>query len=61
MLQQWEMDLYHKHITELSDVELDKEYESCKNGTGGDPWYSAACYTERKRRATIRALEHEMR
>jgi len=61
MLQQWEMDLYHRHITELSDADLDKEYESCKKGTGGDPWYSAACYAERKRRATIRALEHEMR
>ena len=61
MPQQWEMDLYHKHITELSDADLDKEYESCKNGTGGDPWYGAACYTERKRRAMIRALEHEMR
>jgi hypothetical protein len=61
MLQQWEMDAYHKHITALSDTELDKEYESCKSGTGGDPWYTAACYTERKRRATIRALEHEMR
>jgi len=61
MLQQWEMDLYHRHITELSDEDLDKEYESCKNGTGGDPWYAAACYTERKRRERIAALEHEMR
>jgi hypothetical protein len=61
MLQQWEMDLYHKHITGLSDAELDKEYESCKNSQLDDPRYLAACYTERKRRATIRALEHEMR
>jgi len=61
MLQQWEMDLYHKHITELSDTELDKEYESCKNGTDGDPWYLASCYVELAKRKTRRELEWQMR
>lgn len=61
MLQKWEMDLYHKHLSGLTDEELDKEYDSCKNGSGGDPWYTAECYTEKKRRADLRALEWEMR
>lgn len=61
MLQKWEMDLYHKHLSGLTDEELDKEYDSCKNGSGGDPWYTAACYTEKKRRADLLALEWEMR
>jgi hypothetical protein len=61
MLQQWEMDLYHKYITGLTDIELDKEYESCKNGTNCDAWYSAACYVEKKRRARIAELDNEMR
>ncbi len=34
MLQKWEMDLYHKHLSGLTDEELDKEYDSCKNGSG---------------------------
>ena len=61
MLQQWEMDLYHKHITELSDADLDKEYESCKNGTNGDAWYRAACYTDLAKRKTRMELEWQMR
>ena len=61
MLQQWEMDLYHKHITELSDTELDKEYESCKSGTNGDAWYLASCYAELAKRKTRRELEWQMR
>jgi hypothetical protein len=61
MLQKWEMDLYHKHITELSDAELDKEYESCKNGQLDDLWYIAACYAELAKRKISRKLEWQKR